>query len=437
MTSIRTNMSLAAALHEAEEQYSIANPKSHDRHQKACDYLPGGNTRTTLFYTPFPLTMARGEGARLWDLDGHVYTDFLGEYTAGIYGHSNSKIQSTIEHVLQSGIAFGAPNDYEAKLAELICKRFPSCDKVRFCNSGTEGNLMALAAARAVTGRSHVLVFNGGYHGGAFNYMPGKMAMNAPFPTVIAEYNDLEGTLALIETHAEQLAAILIEPMMGTGGGISGDPVFLHSLREIATDKGIVLIFDEVMTSRLAPGGLQEKLGITPDMTTFGKYLGGGLTFGAFGGCDDIMGRFDPRHAEAFIHAGTYNNNVLTMAAGVTGLSEVFTPEAAVSLNAAGDELRGRLLDLASRHRVPVKVMGLGSILFIHFQEQEISRPADTQATDPAARALFHLHMLSKGYNIARMGFMSLSLPLMPEDYDGFVEAFEDFISLYGTVLRN
>ena len=222
---------------------------------------------------------------------------------------------------------------------------------------------------------------------------------------------------------------------MGAAGAIAGDPAFLQGLRAAADRHGIVLIFDEVMTSRLSPGGLQAKLGITPDMTTFGKYLGGGLSFGAFGGRAEIMGRFDPRRADALPHSGTYNNNVLTMAAGVAGLSEVFTPEAALALNETADALRDRLNRLARAAAVRVQVAGVGSIMCVHFHDRPLRSPADAEPSDPTARALFHLDMLDRGFYLARRGFISPSLALEPKDYDAFAAAFEDFLDTYGAVL--
>jgi glutamate-1-semialdehyde 2,1-aminomutase len=431
----RRNITLEEALREAEACYALANPKSRARHAEACDALPGGNTRSILFYPPFPLTIVRGEGARLWDLDGHAYTDFLGEYTAGLYGHSHPVIQAAVRAALDGGIVLGGPNPYEAELARLICARFPSCDLVRFCNSGTEANVNALCAARAITGRSYVLVFDGAYHGGPLTFAHGGSAMNLPFPWVIGAYNDLETTLALVERHASELAAIVVEPMMGAAGAIAGEPAFLQGLRDAASRHGIVLIFDEVMTSRLSPGGLQAKLGITPDLTTFGKYLGGGLSFGAFGGRAELMSRFDPRHPDALPHSGTYNNNVLTMAAGVAGLSEVFTPEAAIALNETADAFRERLNRLARKAAVPVQVAGVGSIMCVHFHDRPLHSPADAEPVDPSARALFHLDMLGRGFYLARRGFLSPSLALEPGDYDAFAAAFEDFLDTYGAVL--
>jgi glutamate-1-semialdehyde 2,1-aminomutase len=430
------NMSLEDALQEAEQRYVAANPKSRARHAEAARSLPGGNTRSILYYPPFPVTIRRGEGARLFDLDGHAYLDFLGEYTAGLYGHSDPVIQSAVREALSDGILLGAPNRYEAELARLMCDRFPSVELVRFCNSGTEANLNALMGARALTGRSHVMVFEHAYHGGMLSFGQSASPMNIPFDYVFGRFNDLDYTTAQIERHGDDLAAIIIEPMMGAGGCIAGEASFLQGLREAATRHGIILIFDEVMTSRLSPGGLQGKLGILPDLTTFGKYLGGGMSFGAFGGRAELMSRFDPARPDAIPHSGTYNNNVLTMAAGVAGLSKVFTPEAADALSASGERLKARLNGIGERHGAPVQVTGVGSILCMHFQSEPIRQPADAAHTPAAARALFHLEMLARGFYVARRGFLALSLPLTAADHDAFAAAFEDLLEAYGPVLR-
>jgi glutamate-1-semialdehyde 2,1-aminomutase len=414
------NISLQNLLRDAEERFALDNPRSAKRYAEALDSMPGGNTRTVLHYTPFPLTIAKGEGSRLWDLDGHIYVDLLAEYTAGLFGHSHPVILAAVRGAIDRGISFGGPNENEARLADIICRRFPSIELVRFCNSGSEANLIAVAAARGATGRGAIMTFNGAYHGAMLGFANGGGALNAPYPIVLAEYNDVEGTLARIDENADELAAILIEPMMGGGGGIPADRSFLEALRERATRYGIVLIFDEVMTSRISAGGLQAKLGVVPDMTTLGKYIGGGMSFGAFGGRRDIMSRFDPRRADAWAHAGTFNNNVLTMAAGVAAMSSVYTPEVAEQLTARGDRLRDRLNEIGHERGLPVQVTGVGSILAVHFQSRPIRRPADTKETPPELRALFHLEMLTSGFYLARRGFMSLSVALAEADYDGF-----------------
>ncbi len=431
----RRNATVQSALEDAERRYVAANPNSRARVERAEAVMPGGSTRTILHFSPFPLTIVKGVGATLHDADGHVYLDYLGEYTAGLYGHSNPTILNAVRTALDSGITLGGPNLYEAELAALMCQRYPSLDLVRFCNSGTEANLNAFCAARAVTGRSKLLLFNGAYHGGCFTFANGPGAMNAPFDVVLADYNDIDGTRARIRTHAQDLAAVALEPMMGAGGAIPAEPEFLTMLREETERHGIVLVFDEVMTSRLAPGGLQEATGVIPDMTTFGKYLGGGLTFGAFGGKRWIMDRFDARKPGALGHSGTYNNNVLTMAAGVAGLREVFTPEAAIALSEAGDRLRGRLNAVFQERGVPFQVKGRGSINCVHFHDRPIRRPQDAPAR-PELQTLFQLEMIERGIYLARRGFITLCLPVTEVDHDQFVAAVEDFCDVHGPILR-
>lgn len=425
------------ALAHAFEQFTAANPLSAKRHAQACRVFPGGNTRSVLHYDPFPLSLVKGSGVDLWDIDGHHYIDFLGEYTAGLFGHSNPTITESVQHALNGGIVLCAPNQYEVELAGAICGRFPSCDLVRFCNSGTEANLMALNAARAFTARDRIMVFDGAYHGGVLYFSHGGSPINAPYELVMGRYNDLEQTLSLIEQHRKSLAAILVEPMMGASGAIPGDVEFLQGLRRASTEHDIVLIFDEVMTSRLSSGGLQRKLKIVPDMTTLGKYIGGGLTFGAFGGREDIMMQFDPHRVDALPHAGTFNNNVLTMAAGVAGLTQIYTAEVAERHNRMGDQFRERLNRVARESGVAVQVTGVGSIMCVHFQDTPIKRPTDKTVADQKTRTLLHLAMLRRGYYHAVRGFISLSLPLTDEHYDGFVTAFEEFLKASGPALED
>jgi len=439
---VRANTDLAAVVAEAEARYVAANPKSAARFARSTEAMPGGNTRTVLHYSPFPLTFAGGEGCRLRDLDGHVYADFLGEYSAGLYGHSNPVLQAAIKQAVDDGTVLGGPNRYEGELAAEMCKRFPSVERVRFCNSGTEGNLFAFSAARIFTGRPAIMVFHGAYHGGVFYFGQQKSDINAPFPWIYASYNDTEGTVALIDKHARELAAVVIEPMIGAGGGIAATREFLQALRERCTRHGIVLIFDEVMTSRLSSGGLQKLVGVTPDMTSFGKYLGGGASFGAFGGRADIMARFDPRRADAVSHAGTFNNNVISMAAGSTGLTKLYTPDVADRLTAAGEGLRNRLNAIAAKHGLPVQVLGVGSMLNIHFKSGAIRRPEDLWPRDAAAatrladlQKLLHFDMIEQGQYLARRGFITLSLPMTEADFSRFEAAFDEFLAVRGPVV--
>jgi glutamate-1-semialdehyde 2,1-aminomutase len=412
------------ALEKARARYVAANPRSAAAHEAAAASMPGGNTRTTLFYSPFPLVMAAADGCRLTDLDGHTYVDLLGDYTAGLYGHNNPVIRRAVDAALDNGWNLGAPGTEEARLAAVLCGRFPSLDLVRFTNSGTEANLLALGTATTHTGRGTVLVFRGGYHGSVLTFGDSHFPLNVPHHFVLGEYNDLASTDALIDAHAGDLAAILVEPMLGSGGCVPADPAFLALLRRRADETGALLVFDEVMTSRMAGGGMQELLGITPDMTTLGKYTGGGMTFGAFGGRADVMATFDPRRPGYLAHAGTFNNNVLSMAAGYVGLTEIFTPAVAAELYDRGERLRARLNDIDPA----MHWSGLGSMLTVHFHEGPVTSPRDMRST-PAQRELFHLDMLDRGFHLARRGMIAMSLEIGDRECADFCSAVEGFVA--------
>jgi len=423
----RANIDIGAALAEAEAAYRERNPKSLAQHREACAAMPGGNTRSAIHVDPFPLTIVRGEGARLWDIDGHEYVDFLSEFTAGIFGHSHPLIRRAIDIALDQGLNFGAHNTLEARFAAAICARFPSIELVRFTNSGTEANLMAVGAARAITGRPKILVFRGGYHGGVFYFRGHGSALNAPFEYLLGKYNDLAAVEDLVQPHRRELAAILIEPMQGTTGCIAAERSFLAGLRSLANETGALLIFDEVMTSRLAPGGLQEVHGILPDLTTLGKYVGGGMSFGAFGGRAHLMERFDPRRPDAFQHAGTFNNNVLTMNAGLAGLTEIYTSERARTLNTGGDRLRDRLNAVAQRHGLAMQFTGLGSMLAVHMTDRPIRSQDDAEHGNATLRDLFYFDLVARGIWFAKRGMFALSIALEEADHDKLLGAVEDF----------
>ena len=425
----RSNFDLSAALEDAEDRFRAANPKSEAAYEAANRSMPGGNTRTVLFYPPYPLSLAGGDGCYVTDIDGHRYTDFVTEQTAGLYGHSDPRIIAAVKNALEHGITLGGPTEQEAVLADLLTERFPALDLVRFTNSGTEANLLALQTARAVTGKNEFMAFEGSYHGSVLSFGPYGRELNVPLPWVMATYNDLEGTAEIIRARAGRLAAVVIEPMTGSGGCIPATPEFLAMLREITSELGILLIFDEVMTSRLGPSGYQGVCGVTPDMMTMGKYLGGGLTFGAFGGRRDIMQRFDPTAPNHLSHAGTFNNNVLTLAAATVGLSEIFTVDAAKQMNDAGNRLRERLNERLAHHDIAGQVTGYGSMMMLHLTDEAIDGPADSTKVPAAARGLFHLGMLERGYYVARRNMMVLSLPMGEAEFDGLVDAVDDWCS--------
>ena len=436
MAALAVLPDLVSLVAEAEQRYVDRNPESRRLHEERAKVMPGGNTRTVIHVPPFPLTIVRGEGARLSDADGHVYVDFLGEFTAGLYGHSHPVIAEAIRGALAEGIALGAPNRYEGTLAAAVCERFASVELVRFCNSGTEANLLALSLARVVTGKPAVMVFEGGYHGSVFFFLSANGSpMNAPFPFVIARYNDAEEAARLIAERAGELAAVLVEPLQGSGGVIPAERAFLQTLRDATAAHDVLLVFDEVMTSRLSSGGLQAVLRIVPDLTTFGKYLGGGMAFGAFGGRAELMSRFDPSRRDGLPHAGTFNNAVLTMAAGAAGLTGVYTPAEIGRLNGLGDRLRDRLNAFATSHDLPFLATGYGSMVGLHFARGPVRRRADLSES-AELRALLHLRLLEDGYSYARRGFVALCLPMEEADVDGFAAGIEAFLVDHDALVR-
>jgi glutamate-1-semialdehyde 2,1-aminomutase len=414
-----------AALRDAVAAYAARNPKSRAQFEAACRSMPGGNTRTVLYWDPFPLCIVRGAGCRLWDADGHDYLDLLGEFTAGIYGHSDPVIRAAIDAALDDGINLSGHNALAPKLAAVICARFPSIELVRFTNSGTEANLMALGAATVFTGRRRILAFEGGYHGSVLSFPPGGAPLNVPHDFAVAPYNDVAATRAAIEAAGGDLAAILVEPMQGAGGCIPGEPGFLAMLREAANASGAVLIFDEVMTSRLSPGGRQALLGITPDLTTLGKYIGGGLSFGAFGGRAEIMAQFDPRRPGHLDHPGTFNNNVVSMAAGLAGMTERATPDALEALNRRGDALRERLNAAFKTRGAPYRFTGLGSVMNVRVDR---GAAPDEGGRAETLKALFFFDMLARGFYCARRGLVALSLPFGDGEADRFAAAVDDML---------
>ncbi|MBV9117085.1 MAG: aminotransferase class III-fold pyridoxal phosphate-dependent enzyme, partial [Acetobacteraceae bacterium] len=233
-----------------------------------------------------------------------------------------------------------------------------------------------------------------------------------------------------------ELAAIILEPMMGSSGCIPAEAAFLRALRDAATRVGALLVFDEVMTSRLAPSGLGPARGVRADLTTLGKYVGGGMSFGAFGGRADVLDLFDPRRPDALPHAGTFNNNVLTMSAGLVGVTEVYTEAACVALNARGEALRARLNALCEDADAPMQFTGVGSMLAVHMLRGPVNAPADAARGDAKLKELFFFDMLERGVWLARRGMMALSLPIGEAECDGLVDALRDFLEGRRSLLR-
>lgn len=427
---------VADALAAARSRYQVENPNSLEEHRASSAFLPGGSTRSSLWFDPFPITIVEADGCRLRSVDGREYIDFLGEYTVAIAGHNHPAVKRAVAAQLELGWSYGGHSRLEARVGRALCSRFAALERVRFTNSGTEANLIAISAARAHTGRPIVLAFQGGYHGSVLAFGSTAPVLNVPFEFVIAPYNDLERTLEAVRGKEDRLGAIILEVMQGSGGCIPAERSFVAGLAALAERVGAVLIFDEVMTSRLGPGGLGATYAIRPDLMTMGKYIGGGFSFGAFGGKAQFMDRFDLSKPNAWVHAGTFNNNVFTLSAAESMLTEVYTSSVAADLTSRGEALREELNRLAMRSGLGVQVTGYGSLMAVHFVPGRIRSALDTMRSDPKLRDLFYLDMLSLGIWIARRGMINLSLSTGARECALLVSAFSEFLDRREELLR-
>ena len=424
--------------------YLHRTPQSHALFDRACQVLPGGDTRTGTFYQPYPLFVGRGEGCHLWDADGHQYLDVLNNFTSLVHGHGHTAVVRAIADQAAKGTVHGTANALQVSLAEVLCRRVPSVERVRFCNSGTEATLGALRAAKAFTGRPKILKMGGCYHGShdqvsvavslPFDAVPPGLSPGAVAEVIVGAFNDLDRTAALIRAHAHELAAVIVEPMTGTGA-LPADQAFLEGLREVTTECGVLLVFDEVITFRLAPGGLQDVHGIRPDLTSFGKIIGGGLPVGAFGGRADVMATFDPGRAGTIAHSGTYNGNATTMAAGLATL-RLFDGAAIGRLNASGDLVRSRLQAAADRHGVEATVTGYGSVMQLHFTSGPLRTPEEAARSDKRLVRLLHLLLLNRGVFSATRQTYVLSTVMHQAALDVFTDRVSDALGEIAKAVR-
>lgn len=429
------NDELDHATGELRREFVARNPRSKQSSVDARQALPGGSTRSVLFYEPFPLTILSGKGAQITDLDAHTYVDFVGEFSAGLYGHSDPVIRQAIIDALDGGTVLAGPNQYEARFAQVLKLRFPSMELLRFCNSGTEANIFALLTAQYVTKRRKVMVFDGAYHGGVMVFPAGGSPLNVPFDYVLAPYNDCDASARLIRENHADLAAVIVEPVLGAAGNLPGSHEFFATLRRETQAVGTLLIFDEVKTSRCGASGIQGRVGITPDMTTLGKYLGGGLPGGAFGGRADIMEHYNPYRPGSLRHAGTFNNNVCTMAAGLAGLTRVFTPLRAEAFHDESEKLRLDLQALTDVRSVPLSFVGVGSLFTLHLGGTPLRQAADVTPLSRQVGLLFHMYGLLNGIAIAGRGDFYQSLPMTQDHRDMAKAVLTSFVSEYGELI--
>ncbi len=415
-------------------RYEEQNPRSKALFEEGREFLPGASTR--VHWEPFPLFWERGEGSRVWDVDGNERLDFLGNNTALPLGHGHPEVVSAVAEQARHGLSFSGPHLVQNEFARLICERVPSMELVRFTNSGTEATMNCVRAARAFTGRSSVAKAVGAYHGthDALGFSgPGDADGREPVPSfpgmprgwadevVVFPYNDVEVACDVIERHAERLACVVIEPMMGGAGFMPAEPEFLEALRDVTQRQGILLVFDEIVTIRLAPGGAQEVYDVVPDMTALGKSIGGGTAIGVFGGRRDVMEQYDPTLAGGakIGHAGSFNGNPLSLAAGYATM-RLMTPEVYEHCNRLGHRLRERLRAACAELEAPADVTGDGPLFCIHFNDGPVRSYADTLRNDRAYSHEVFIGLLNEGVWISPVLFGAVSAPMGDEEVDAF-----------------
>lgn len=417
--------------------------------QRALKVMPGGNSRHTVYFPPYPIYAARGEGARVTDVDGTVRLDFINNYSSLIHGHCHPDVTAAVVRQAGQLTAISLPTEAEIELAEIICERMPSVDQVRFANSGTEGVMMAIKTARAYTGRRLIAKIEGAYHGSddtaAVSTYPNPAKWGEPdsglgvpetgsgpgtaADVIVLQMNDVEGTRRILRAHGSELAGVIIDPLVKNLAYQPASVEFLTMLRKETTALGAMLIFDEVYSLRLGFGGAQETLGIKADITAMGKIIGGGLPVGAVGGSAEVMSAvYDQRNGKARVtHGGTYNANPLTMAAGVAAM-RLFDRPAFDRLNALGDRLRAGLNDAIAATGARAMVRGAASIagLFHTVASGQTYRDmvrASMATPDMGAKAeIFFRHMLNNGVLMGGPGFFVLSTAHTEADIDHVVE---------------
>ena len=432
----------AKTMSTAETLYRERTPKSKKMFDEVSRLIPGGVTGTG-FLHPYPSYIVRANGCYLYDVDGNRLTDFMNGSFVLPLGHNHPKVRQAIREQMKNGMFFTFPSIVEQDLAREIIDRVPSIEKVRFSVSGTEATMYATRLARAFTGRTKVAKVVGGYHGthdglwigvgraagtGDIS-VPAGVLPEARDELVFMEFNDTEGSVAAIEGEKDNLAAVIIEPIMGAGGLIPPAPGYLEALRDVTARHDIVLVFDEMISFSIARGGAQEFYGVTPDMTTTGKCAGGGLPIGVFGGRAEIMDLLDPTKTSTgyakVSHVATYGGHPLSMVSGLAYL-KAMTPEVYARLHHLGDLVRSELRHLFARLEAPIQVTGVGHLFGFHWTVQDVT---DYKTASSSDRDTIHdicLAMISKGYFPSSGARCCVSAAMTERHIRGFVRAMEE-----------
>jgi len=426
--------------------YRERTHRSKELFEQAGHALEGGTTRTSVFFTPYPCYIAEGQGCRVTDLDGNVRIDFLNNYTSLLHGHAYPPIVEAVDRQMKKGSAYAAPGELEVELAQLITNRLPSMERIRFSSSGSEAVMFALRVARAYTGRKKIAKFEGGFHGShelaqisvgpslekagpADN--PNAIPDSAGIPSdwaddvVILPFNNTDATERILDQHTGTIAALIVEPIMGAGGIVAPRPGFLQALRELCTEREIVLIFDEIISLRVSMGGAQALYGVKPDLTTVGKIISGGFPMAAFGGRRDLMALLDPRQGPPAIpQSGTFNGAAVCCAAGVAGYGGI-SEEIQSHIDGLAENLRTRANALFKRHKISAQMVGVGSLFNIHFTNEPITDYRSVVSGDRDTMQALSMALMNRGILLAARGMGCISSVMTASEVDDFLSALE------------
>ena len=402
--------------------------KSEELFKEAQNYLPGGVDSPVRAYKPYPFFAKKANGSKIVDVDGNSYIDYCLAYGPLVLGHANPQIMSEVAKQLKIGSAYGVPTENEIKLAKLVIKKVPCAEMVRFVNSGTEATMSAIRLARAATGKKKIIKFEGSYHG-AHDYVlvkSGSGAVGLPDSpgvpedttknTVLIPFNDEEAVTDLIEGEGNNIAAIIVEPIMGNVGFIPPKGDYLKFLRKITSENNIILIFDEVITGfRIAEGGAQEYFGVTPDLVTFGKILGGGFPIGALAGKKELMKMIAP--SGTVYQAGTFNGNPISITAGLAMLKQL-NSDFYTESNKKGTILRTGIQNILDDNDLNFKVTGLSSMFQLYFTDKEVYDYNSAKSADTEKFNHYFHTLLKKGVFIPPSQFECCFISSMHDDED-------------------
>jgi len=427
--------------------YPDLDSTSAKLYQRARAVMPGGNSRLTVFQSPYPIYADRGKGCRVLDVDGIERIDFVNNYTSLLHGHADRRVTAAVTEQLARGTCFSFPTELEIRLAELLCERVASVEAVRFTNSGSEAVMIAVKAARAYTNRPKIAKIEGAYHG-SYDYAevsletpaspatqtPPRIAYSRGTPqgvlddVVVIPFNDAQAAQRILLEHARDLAAILFDPLPYRVGLIPASPEFIAMLARVAREQGIVLICDEIISFRLGLNGAQHTFGITPDLTTFGKIIGGGFPIGAIGGSREVMSVFDPTQPKtAAPHGGTFNANPVSMIAGLTAM-QAMSADAFAAFNELGAYARKALQRAITDAGAPAQVTGAGTLFRLHMTDRPLVdyQSANPRIDEKRQMAFLTRYLLNAGFVLSPTGLGSLSTPMTTREVDALATALAD-----------